>query len=101
MQVKSLPCIACHLDGIQQGTPTQEHHLNLGGRAGQKRLGDAYSIPLCQWHHVGEPLPGKTVKDMNWTYGPSLARASRMFREQYGNDTQLLERTNQWLRKQA
>lgn len=99
LQVKSLPCIACHLDAIPQCTPTEEHHLNLGGKAGQKRLGDEYSIPLCAWHHRGD-IGKRTVRDMNWTYGPSLARASRMFREQYGGDMRLLELTNELLRKQ-
>jgi hypothetical protein len=74
--------------------PTQEHHLNLGGNAGQKRRGDEFSIPLGPWHHVGEPPRGMTKADAAIKFGPSLALQSRQFRAAYGSDDELLAVTN-------
>jgi hypothetical protein len=96
--VRALPCIACTIEGLpEQCGPTEEHHLNLDGHAGQKRLGDEYSIPLGRYHHRGEPPPGMTAVDAAIKYGPSLARQSRQFRAQYGVDSELLRRTNELL----
>ena len=43
--VRELPCCIC-LEGEQQ-TPTQAHHLLIGGR----RVGHYYVLPLCEHHH--------------------------------------------------
>jgi hypothetical protein len=99
--VRALPCIACQIEGIQQPAPTEEHHLNLGGKAGQKRRGDDYSIPLCAWHHRGDPAKGMTADLTTYTYGPSLARSSKLFRFTYGSDDQLLALTNLKLKEVA
>jgi hypothetical protein len=96
--VRALPCIACTIEGVsEQCGPTTEHHLNLGGKAGQKRIGDHASIPLGPWHHQGYPPPGMTAVDAAIKYGPSLARQSRQFRAAYGVDEILLARTNELL----
>lgn len=92
--VKRLPCLACEWEGFSQPLPTESHHLNTGGLAGQKRRGDEYQIPLCSWHHRGEILDGTRAKDMTMMYGPSLARQSKMFRLRYGTDQELLAKTN-------
>ena len=94
--VKQMPCIACAVFASICG-PTEVHHLNLGGRAGQKRRGDQYTIPLGAWHHRGEPKNGKTASYMRTLYGPSLARESRAFRRCYGTDDELLAKTNELL----
>lgn len=96
--VRSLPCIACEFERVPQPSRTTEHHLNCFGRAGQKRRGDAYSIPLCEWHHQGYPPAGMTTTQAGAKFGPSLARQSKAFRARYGSDDQLLERTNNRLR---
>jgi hypothetical protein len=97
LQVKALPCIACQIEGCHQHTPTEAHHLNLGGKAGQKRRGDDYTIPLCTWHHRGDPPEGVTASDAAYYLGPSLQRSSKRFRETYGTDDELLERTSKAL----
>lgn len=99
--VKMLPCIACEQEGVQQPSPTEAHHLNLGGKAGQKRLGDDFQIPLCAWHHRGEPPRNVTTSESTYTFGPSLARDSKMFRFTYGQDSQLLALTIEKLRRIA
>jgi hypothetical protein len=89
-----LRCLPCEIEDVQQPFPTTEHHLNLGGNAGQKRRGDDYSIPACEWHHQGKLLPGMTRDAMCHLYGPSLAVNSRQFRFAYGSDDSLLQITN-------
>jgi len=92
--IRSMPCIACQLEGCEQMSRTTEHHLNLGGKAGQKRRGDDYSIPLCVYHHQGYPPGGMTRDEAAFHYGPSLAHSSKMFRFTYGSDDHLLALTN-------
>ena len=38
-RIRAMECIACEIEGCKQFTRTKEHHLNLGGMAGQKRRG--------------------------------------------------------------
>lgn len=92
--VRSLPCIACEIEGVRQLLPTTEHHLNLDGKAGQKRRGDDYSIPLCTWHHQARRYAKYSEDTMTHEFGPSLALNSRQFRFAYGSDDQLLALTN-------
>lgn len=98
--VRAMPCIACQIFGVyNQPFPTEVHHQNLGGKAGQRRLGHMNSVPLCSWHHVGTVTPGVNSITMNALYGPSLARQSKRFRERYGTDDELLARVNALLNK--
>ena len=92
--IRALPCIACKMYGHAQPNGTEEHHLNLGGKAGQKRRGEDFSIPLCKWHHRGLAQANKTTLQMRHQFGPSLAKQSKMFRETYGSDDDLLAKTN-------
>jgi hypothetical protein len=41
--IRALPCIACTIESCVQPNPTEEHHLNFDGKAGQKRRGEEYS----------------------------------------------------------
>lgn len=86
-RLKEMGCIACLLDRLKDVHP-EIHHLNGGGHAGQKRRGDEFTIPLCQWHHQGKPMPGTPVD------GPTLKYHSRAFRQRYGTDDALLSRVN-------
>jgi hypothetical protein len=96
-RLKEMGCIASWLDG-RMNVPAEIHHLNLGGKAGQARRGDEYTIPLSTWHHRGEPLPGYTATKMREEFGPSLARQSRAFRAKYGSDEKLLAKVNDLIR---
>jgi hypothetical protein len=87
-------CIACRVDG-KRNFNVQVHHLNFNGKAGQKRLGDMDTIPLCCWHHVGLPPEGKTSAWATEYMGPSLAKQSKAFRAKYGSDASLLAMTNE------
>jgi len=94
LEVKRLPCIACEIERCEQLSPTEAHHQNLDGKAGQKRLGDEFQVPLCAWHHRGVTPNGYNKSEATYYFGPSLALDSKQFRFCYGQDWQLLELTN-------
>jgi hypothetical protein len=97
-RLKEMGCIACWKDGRLDVYP-EIHHLNLGGRAGQKRRGDEFTIPLCRWHHQGHDLPGLTIAERVELWGPSLKLHSRAFRDRYGSDDELLAKVNDIIRQ--
>lgn len=92
--IHALPCVACVIERCKQPNRTEEHHLNLDGKAGQVRRGDEYSIPLCGWHHRGEAPREYTKTHAGLIFGPSLALSSRLFRQHYGSDDSLLIKTD-------
>lgn len=93
-KLKALGCIACRKQG-RISFPVDIHHLNLGGRAGNKRRGDAYTIPLCLWHHRGVVGSPRATVQTRQLLGPSLAKQSKAFRAQYGTDEELLAEVNE------
>lgn len=93
LQVKRLRCLACEIEGVNQPSPTESHHQNAGGHAGQKRVGDHAQVPLCSWHHRGVRPVGMACEVMTHLYGPSLALNSRQFRFSYGSDAEQLAAT--------
>lgn len=101
LRIKELPCIACEIEGCAQLMPTEAHHLNLDGKAGQKRRGDDYTIPLCTWHHRGVAPEGIKPGDAAFYMGPSLQQNSKLFRYTYGSDDHLLALTNGKLERVA
>lgn len=81
-------CMACR----QNGHPTdmvEIHHLNLDGKAGQKRRGHRFTIGLCSWHHRGVVPHGWLFSGMEAHFGPPLTN-SRKFRFWFGTDDELL-----------
>ena len=96
--VKLMPCLACTIEGVVSVCgPTEIHHLNFDGKAGQKRRGDWFSIPLGRYHHQGIPPNGMNTMQAEMRYGPSLKLKSRRFRERYGDDDSLLAMVNKRL----
>jgi hypothetical protein len=75
------------------------HHLNFDGKAGQARRGDEYTIGLCPYHHVGEPIYGMSVEQCRDVLGPSLKLHSRAFRDEFGSDDDLLARQNELIER--
>lgn len=97
-RLKEIGCYPCWTQGLMNVYP-EIHHLNLGGKAGQKRRGDAFTIPLCTWHHQGQPLDGFTVSQTREIRGPSLKLESKAFRERFGSDDAQLAKTNELITK--
>lgn len=95
--IRSLPCVCCAIEGKNQPSETEEHHLNSFGMHGKKRRGDAFSIPLCRYHHHGHLPAGMTADEALFHYGPSWKLSPKKFREQYHGDDFLLSITNNCL----
>jgi hypothetical protein len=96
-RLRHVGCVACLISTGRPNYNVDVHHLNEHGRAGQKRRGDAFTIPLCAWHHRGLPPNGKDSKWATEFMGPSLAKSSKAFRARYGTDDELLAMTNERL----
>lgn len=91
-RIYQIGCLACRRRGWE--SMCQVHHLNLGGHAGQVRRGDEFTIGLCPWHHVGEPINGMPANTCRWLVGPSLKLQPRAFRNEFGSDDDLLAEQN-------
>lgn len=76
--------IALHL-GIGY-VPCEIHHMTVGGKHGQKRLGHDFTVGLNPWSHRGVPFSNYTTAECKRMFGPSYAREPRAFREQYSDD---------------
>ena len=92
-RITAIGCLACRFRGYF-AQPCQVHHLNLDQHAGQERLGDAHTIGLCPWHHVGEPLNGASRNRTRELLGPSMKHEPVKFRELFGTDRELLQEQN-------
>jgi hypothetical protein len=111
-KLRELGCICCFVHDHPEledlaltptGLHVEIHHLNENGKAGAKRRGDEFTIPLC-WHHHkssfnGLPAPSGWA-GLQWMdakaaiHGPGLAGHSRQFRAVYGTDDELLALVN-------
>ena len=92
-RIYEIGCIACYKRGWFN--ECQVHHLNLGEHAGQKRLGDEFTIGLCPWHHVGEPIGILSAQECWRRFGPSMKLQPLKFREVFGSDQDLLRFQNE------
>jgi hypothetical protein len=93
--IKVSGCMACLINETRwqprcDGEGSDAHHLLSGGR----RRGHEYTIALCPWHHRSI-RPDDCPNDCYalHRYGPTV-RESRMFRETYGTDDELLAKQN-------
>lgn len=108
--LRAIGCLCCRMaDSLgfkPTGLPVELHHQNQGGKAGQKRVGDHATVPLCWWHHRSSftaVAPPSGWDALVWldkqaeAYGPGLAAHSRRFRQTYGNDAALLAMADELL----
>lgn len=93
----TIGCIACRQLGYKRRPHV--HHQNLGEHAGQKRLGDSFSVGLCEWHHDGVTSGGYCADEMTIKFGPSMKYQPVEFRERFGSDDDLLRRQNDLIEK--
>ena len=84
-------CIACKLfcGGWVYKAPQMHHIVNQSYRKHQG--GDRATLPLCPWHHQGQPDEGFTEIEMQIQYGPSLALDAKLFRAVFGAEDTLLD----------
>lgn len=97
-RLKEIGCLACWMIGIPDVYP-EIHHQNLGEHAGQKRLGDEFTVPLCEWHHQGHLFINHSEADMVAARGPSLKRHPVEFRKKFGSDAEQLTKVNDLIRQ--
>jgi hypothetical protein len=90
-------CIACVINGFFAG-PAEVHHIV---DKGYRRLsgGDEATLPLCAWHHRGEPWIDFPVSYMRERFGPSMKLESKAFTEEFGTQRKLLAKVNDTIGK--
>lgn len=97
-RIHELPCVACEIyHADMSGGRVEAHHLvDKGNR--EASGGHQATIPLCAWHHRGEP-PRLDLRPSQCfsLFGPSLARSKRAFYLRFGDERELLQRTNRML----
>lgn len=93
--IHRLPCVACVQEGCHI-SPSEAHHIVDKGYR-KHSGGHQATIPLCEWHHRGEPRLGFSAALMADKFGPSMARAKRAFVARYGTERELLARVDRLL----
>lgn len=88
MRMTDMGCIVCWQIGIPN-VPAEIHHLNLDNHAGQKRLGDEFTVPLCPWHHQGHVDSSMMYVNMLETFGPH--RKMRLYKFLWPDDAMLIK----------
>ena len=96
--LRELGCIACRLESVSIATllPVEIHHLVDKGYR-KHSGGRQATIPLCHWHHRGEPIMDHSTEWMREQFGPSMFWESKAFAERYGNQRELLAKVNEML----
>jgi hypothetical protein len=98
--LREIGCVACHMEGQNNCVVPEIHHLVDKGYR-KHSGGNQATIPLCAWHHRGEPPIDFTVRFMRARYGPSMRLESREFAKVYGTQRELLARVNEMLKEHA
>jgi hypothetical protein len=91
-RLRELGCIACHIEGFECLNVEIHHLVDKGYR--KHSGGNQATIPLCVWHHKGEPVIGATVTYTRRARGPSMYWEAKEFARRYGSQRELLARVN-------
>ena len=75
------------------GMALEVHHIVDKGYR-QHSGGHIATLPLCKWHHRGEPFIDCSVTEMAANHGPSLGVSKRAFILWYGTERELLAKVN-------
>lgn len=108
--IHAMPCIACEMEAqwsvkrgetsMAQPLRTEAHHVVDKGYR-EHSGGDMATLPLCGWHHRGEPAYPLRPSEMLFLHGPSLMLHKRRFVTTYGTERNLLEEVDNRLRVAA
>lgn len=93
--LRELGCIACSINGFWAGAPEIHHLVDKGYR--KHSGGDEATLPLCAWHHRGEPWIDFPVSYMRERFGPSMALEAKLFAQEFGAQRELLAKVNEML----
>lgn len=90
---KTTACVPCWVWAHAGNMPVEDIATCAGydhSVRGRIRRGHLLGFASCDWHHQGYPGEGWMVGRMRAHYGPSLMDGSRLFREAYGTDDELI-----------
>ena len=76
---------------------TVEHVTDRGRRVGKGADHHKNTIGLCYWHHFGNCHGKASINKMTLKFGPSLAYGRRVFEEQYGDESEVLVTTQDFM----
>lgn len=106
--IHAMPCIACEIEAdisrqrseivLSQPSRTEAHHIVDKGTR-EHSGGHMATLPLCGWHHRGEPVYPLGKREMRNLHGPSLADSKKSFRANYGSERDLLAITDKRLKQ--
>lgn len=85
--LRRIGCLACLKDGRRSDIDVH-HIVDKGYRS--LSGGNRATLPLCPWHHRGQPPSSLRPSEAHVVYGPSLALQKREFIKRYGSERQLL-----------
>lgn len=79
--IYDMGCAVCFIEGWPHEPCQIQHLVDEGNR--ELSGGDAATIGLCPWHHMGLPANGASLKQMYVMRGPSLRLSSKEFNERW------------------
>lgn len=109
-ELRRIGCVCClmnrELGFSVTCLPVQVHHINAAGM-GTPALGDASTLGLCWWHHLGSfnslAAPGghagcEWMAEKALEFGPSWVQGSKVFIPVYGEFLEMLALVNPYIR---
>lgn len=84
-RIHNCPCMICHYYGMQQLSPTAEHHWYHDRPVPGRKTSDSETLPLCEGHHQGLIDNSKIALHL----GPET------WRKAYGRDYDWLKYANE------
>jgi hypothetical protein len=89
-EIKAMTCIACEIgNAVYRFSQVEVHHIVDKGYR-KHSGGHMATLPLCSFHHRGEPPYNWTVSEATEMFGPSFALQKRKFVAKYGTERELL-----------
>jgi hypothetical protein len=88
MRLQDMGCICCAMERLPVEPADMHHIVDKGYR--KHSGGNKATLPLCPWHHRGQPRDGFSEDTAKLAYGPSLKLHKRQFIQRYGTERELL-----------
>lgn len=88
---RCIPCLAWALAGHMPIDDVMQGGDYDHKKSGNVRRGHSAGFCSCKWHHVRHPGEGWTFPAMRAHFGPSLLDGSKLYRDAYGTDDELIE----------
>lgn len=86
-----IPCLARYRAGLLRADEVYVGVSYDHKKSGNIRRGHYHGFGSCAWHHFGHARSGWSIAETRLVYGPALIDGSRLFREAYGTDDELID----------